>query len=693
MSASPSLCVQLSVAVAAAAFSAGAHAQSVTWPAAAPPCNGTLQACIDAQPAGTEVRIDSDAPTNLAPAGTASVVVGRAIRLVAAPGRRPVLPAGFGIEIPARVDALERPTVVSGLTLRNGGHVRIDMDESPGSASVEVSRMRFEHGTGLARGVVVANAREAALDLRITDNDFVAAVAGRFVEVETRVGIVTGHVSFNRILGQAPGDHAVLARARDGGRYQLFIAANRVVGDYPGGALAYRHEGGSGVQPSALALVSNLVLGRTPGSGTGIALALGEAQTSLLVSGNTVLHHGRGIAIEPRNPSPATPGSVAGTVANNLVAWNGTGVVLAPIASPVVERNNLYFGNAIEATGFSPGAGTVRADPRLVDPVATPWPKPGSPLIDAGTSNALYNAGIFPWLDVDGHRRVKGVAPDIGAFEYGDAWLPAVATAANRSENFFTLDHPDTNGQSLARVFATPSATLGGTTNDRPFGVWWNAGAGRMSLFNQDLAEMPVGAGYQVFVPAPNNPSITVPDPLARSFVVRAGSPPSPTLDLPSSFDGRPDLVILVTQNWNPQDPPASAGVYNDALATVRHEAGRWRIANAAGGPIPAGAAFNVYVQPPSPTAFQLPVGGRSTFAVIDHPMLNGVPCARILLTAMADNAPHDLVYAGVPGAGQWRIRRNAVTPWPAAARFHVLFSPRQVVECAGSLLFRDGFE
>jgi hypothetical protein len=64
-----------------------------------------------------------------------------------------------------------------------------------------------------------------------------------------------------------------------------------------------------------------------------------------------------------------------------------------------------------------------------------------------------------------------------------------------------------------------------------------------------------------------------------------------------------------------------------------------------------------------------------------------------IQVTSMNDNAPHELEYAGVAGAGVWRVRRTAVTPWPSTARFHVIFSQRQVIDCAGSEVFTDGFE
>lgn len=92
---------------------------------------------------------------------------------------------------------------------------------------------------------------------------------------------------------------------------------------------------------------------------------------------------------------------------------------------------------------------------------------------------------------------------DIGAYEYGDGWFDVVAVPANQTGNTLLIDHPTTNNAPAARVFATPDFSLGNIVNTRPHGVYWQGGAiNRWRVFNEDLAAMPLGAGYNLFAPS-----------------------------------------------------------------------------------------------------------------------------------------------------------------------------------------------
>lgn len=676
--------------VLASALAEGVLAQAVTWPAASAPCNGTLQACLDAQPIGAEIRIDSDLPTNLAPPGVTEVVPRLAQSLVAAPGRRPRFPPGFRIVV--EIESHTTPgqgTRLEGLTLREGGRVEIvSVGDGPGYPVTRLRRMRFEQPTVSGRSVVVGHARAGTLTVEIDDSEFIALNGSTFVFAGTGgSGAGLALVARYNVMASAGGSpsSAIDVGCSDASNCVLIAESNRIVGQYTAGAIGLFDDGGSGARNLQLSASNNVIVGN--GDGIGIAAATGEGTVGVRLRHNTLTRLGAAVRIAPRAPAPPTLGAVSGELVGNLIASNATGVSLAPSAAAITNRNNLLHANGANP-GFTAGAGTVTADPRFIDPLSNLRLRPDSPAIDAGVIDAIAS-GVFRLpLDADGHRRLKGAQPDLGAFEFGDDWFGATATPGNRFGNHFLLERPSTNGNAQARVFATPNAALGGVTNDRPYGVFWDLTRQRMALFNQDLTTMPLGAGYSVFVPSPQ-PFPVPAEPWPDLGIARALVPTS-SIDLGAAYEGLADWIVLVTQNWN---PPPSTGVYNNAAITLRYESDRWRIRNIGPDPIPENAAFNVYLQPPSPNAFQLPVGGRSSFVDIDHPLLNGEPCAIVVVTPVFDNAPHDLVYAGGPSVGRWRIRRNAVTPWPAQAWFNVMVSARQRDECRFGTMFADGFE
>lgn len=85
--------------------------------------------------------------------------------------------------------------------------------------------------------------------------------------------------------------------------------------------------------------------------------------------------------------------------------------------------------------GLSAGAGISGAAPLLRDPAAGDFrPLPGSPTIDAGSSDPLLGPA-----DPDGHRRTLGAAPDTGAFEYAP---PAAGTQAPPGDGVAAAPEP-----------------------------------------------------------------------------------------------------------------------------------------------------------------------------------------------------------------------------------------------------------
>ncbi len=104
----------------------------------------------------------------------------------------------------------------------------------------------------------------------------------------------------------------------------------------------------------------------------------------------------------------------------------------------------------------------------------------------------------------------EGQAPEAGASdENGAEPIDSVfvhrATSESVSSNSTYLDNRLINGNPDAVLSVTQNWNPGGgdgTYNDHPVGVWYDEGAGRWAIFNQDRAPMPERAAFNVVVAA-----------------------------------------------------------------------------------------------------------------------------------------------------------------------------------------------
>lgn len=167
------------------------------------------------------------------------------------------------------------------------------------------------------------------------------------------------------------------------------------------------------------------------------------------------------------------------------------------------------------------------------------------------------------------------------------------ATAENITGNSTLIDNPVTNGSPDAIIHVTQNwdpSGIGGVYNDHLIGVWYSSGAGKWLIFNQDLAAMPVGASFNVSIPA-IEPATFVHT--AAAWNISGNS----TVVHHPLTDGNPDAIVLLTQNFNP--PGGAIGVYNDHQIGVYYTGNGWSIFNQDNAPIPEGASFNVTVVDP----------------------------------------------------------------------------------------------
>ncbi|MBU6400613.1 MAG: hypothetical protein KGS61_09860 [Verrucomicrobia bacterium] len=133
----------------------------------------------------------------------------------------------------------------------------------------------------------------------------------------------------------------------------------------------------------------------------------------------------------------------ASTIANNILAFNSSGLVFDPIADPpaalrgrnqIALLNNCLFGNGtVDYSGAGTNlfgadtnnvSGNFSADPLIAGPPDGVHEFPDSPCVAAGDS-AVVQPG---WLDIDGLGRIRGLSVDIGASQLGwpRTWQPVM---------------------------------------------------------------------------------------------------------------------------------------------------------------------------------------------------------------------------------------------------------------------------
>ena len=207
---------------------------------------------------------------------------------------------------------------------------------------------------------------------------------------------------------------------------------------------------------------------------------------------------------------------------------------------------------------------------------------------DAAVSDAAGGAAEATTVEGTGSGVARGAggADSSGGNDAGgsadEAAFAHVATDANSRGDYTYLGDPSIDGDPNAAVLAAPTGSYA-----HNIGVWFEPGARRWAIFNQDRVAVPDGANFEVVIP---------PEP--DVFVHRAGLIDivgnSTYVDDPL-VNGAPDAEVSVTQNWN---PGGGGGVYNNHPVGVFYDedVNEWAVYNTDGAQMPEGAAFNVSV-------------------------------------------------------------------------------------------------
>jgi hypothetical protein len=164
------------------------------------------------------------------------------------------------------------------------------------------------------------------------------------------------------------------------------------------------------------------------------------------------------------------------------------------------------------------------------------------------------------------------------------------ATNKDSRGDYTYIGAPSINGDPNAIVLVSPTSdqeNLGTASYKHNIGVWYEGGARKWAIFNQDRAAVPSGATFEVVVPRASARFVH-----HARLVNTAGN--YTYLD-DRLTNGEPDAVLSVTQNWN---PGGGRGEYNDHPVDTVYDAQveRWAIYNRDNVSMPKGAAFNIAV-------------------------------------------------------------------------------------------------
>lgn len=247
------------------------------------------------------------------------------------------------------------------------------------------------------------------------------------------------------------------------------------------------------------------------------------------------------------------------------------------------------------------------------------------------------------------------------------------ATSANTNGNFTVINATLTNKEPNAGIFITQNVTPGG--NGRVFnaheeGVWFNNQ--NWAVFNED--DMPLSAQSAFNVWIPKNAQFSFVQQATPANISGSGT----AINNPM-VNNNPNVVLLVTQNW---DPNGSGGVFDPHPIGVTYDSGSWAIFNEDGAAMPPQAAFNVRVLSASTSIFvqtatstNMQDGGT----IIDNSLIDKNPNAIILITqvwnpggattGVYNNHPVGLAFDGT----HWTIVNEDQTPIPQGVSFNVV--------------------
>jgi hypothetical protein len=199
-------------------------------------------------------------------------------------------------------------------------------------------------------------------------------------------------------------------------------------------------------------------------------------------------------------------------------------------------------------------------------------------------TSLMEEDGIWYLYNDDGTTAMnQGAAFNIQVQGLSDSVFIHTAKAGNITSysHVTTINHPLLNGNPDAIISVTPR--FKGIANNHYIGVWYEPTSARWTIFNQDLAAMPVGAKFNVQV-------LTDPDTYDQHSSAGGNITGNSTEIDHLLLNWNVNAQFIVTQRWT--------GVYNNRPIGVQYSnaTNRWSIANVDGAAMPQNVSFNIHI-------------------------------------------------------------------------------------------------
>ncbi len=200
------------------------------------------------------------------------------------------------------------------------------------------------------------------------------------------------------------------------------------------------------------------------------------------------------------------------------------------------------------------------------------------------------------------------------------------ATASNIDSNATYIDHPDLNGNPSANfVFKhvwNPNGAGTGTYNDHVDGMWYDDGANKWLIYNEDGVNMVPGAQFFVYIGSNNANFITHIADAAHVGIFDSFT----VIDDPDFNNINPGPYAVMSNSWSGNFNPHNYGFFYDSTDNRRN------IYSEDGATIPTNAGFKILKNGTGAlahlTAMSTAANITLNWFVIDHPALNGNPNA-----------------------------------------------------------------
>ncbi len=662
-----------------------AAATTYTFPGAAP-CNGLLQACIDGVANGSRIEIATETPI-----AEDISVYDRSLTLTAATGFLPALASGHSLSVTSSSIAGSLAVSVSHLRFTDG-YVFANYNGSS-SANYDFEDLVLTRVGNDSANYIEVNANGGTLNATLVNNRLSGvprSLNSGLVQLNANGATLNASAYYNHVTSTIAGSIAgagIFVDVYAAGAGTMKLHGNEVRGSFARAGI-YLSEGlFSSTASSFNARVYNNVAicaGTDSSGGGGIGFVANNGSIDVQAYNNTAANCYDGISALQWFGG-GSGASISGSVKNNLVVA-GRGLEFAPALTASLSNDyNLINAGMIATVGL--GSHSLTAPAQLVLNTQ-PRLRPGSPAIDAADTVALGFGLLLnnlPTNDADGLRRIKGASSkaDIGAYEAGDTSFTHIARSDTLAGNFTVLGNPALDGNVGALPLATPNYNIGGpggVSYNHPFGAFYDGS--KWALFNQDLAAIPLGAHFDVMVPASGSGLF-----VHVSSASNAAGYATTLSD--SSTDNLPERIVLITQNWS-----AGGGVYNAHPAGVYYGSdSKWHVANIDGAAMQTDLGFDVYAQQASPNVFRVTAAAgnlNSASLRLDNVLLDNTPCARPQVTRLLGGGPVSGNFDVDYELGKWYVYGYGGIA--VGEQFHVLIDPAQVFDCRDRI-FADSFD